>query len=93
MSRILDEILEMDERELEEYITQQCEEMGIDFDPDMLDLGLGKKQAMYDFIADNIHTDQEFLSVLHSECQITPGNNILGAETEEELEELMEHDL
>ncbi len=92
MSQLLDDILEMDLKELRKYVTEKSEELGIEFDYDMLD-GDDRKQALYDFIADNIHTDQEFVSVLHSECQITPGCNMFpNAEDEEDLEELMGHE-
>ena len=90
---LLDEILEMNKTELLAYVKKQSAEMGIDFDPEMLD-GDDKKQALYNFIADNIHTGQEFQSVLHSECQLEPGCAMFsGTEDEEDLEEAMEHDL
>jgi hypothetical protein len=87
-------INEMDDDELEEYVAEQSKEMGIHFDPDELDLGLGRRQALQDFIADNIHTEMEIVSALHSECQLTPHCNMFpNAEDEEELEEEMEHEL
>lgn len=94
MSRIIDRINEMDDDELEEYVAEQSKEMGIHFDPDELDLGLGRRQALQDFIADNIHTEMEIVSALHSECQIKPGDPMCpDAETEADLEEFMEHEL
>lgn len=90
MSMNLDEILEMNEHELFEYIAQESIERGIAFDPDALD-GCGK-EALYDFIADNINP--EFQAELHSECQLRPGCSMLtNSESEEDLEEELEHRL
>jgi|GEM_PF-5792140 len=83
----LEEILEMDKRELIEYITGESINRGMSFDLDMLeDL---KKLELYDYIADNL--EPQWQAELHSECQQTLGHNIFGAETEEELEEAFEH--
>ncbi len=85
----LDDILEMSESELFEYIVRKCITRGIDFDPDMMD-GSGKI-AMYDFIAENINP--EFQAELHSECQMTPGCSMFpNTETEDDLTDEMDHE-
>lgn len=92
MSRLLDEILEMSLRELQEFVENECQERGIEFDEDILD-GSGK-QAYYDFIAANLYTDLEFQAVLHSECQVEPGDPMFPhTENKEELEGGFEHQL
>lgn len=84
---LLDEILEMKERDLVEFIEKECDEREIEFDRDMLDdTGI---IGLYDFIAENLYP--QYQSVLHSECQLELGNSMFpNAETEEELEEAMQ---
>lgn len=84
----LDDILEMDEEELLEYVIRESMERGIVFDLEMLD-GNGKI-ALYDFIADNLNP--EFQAELHSGCQIELGSSMFpNAESQDELDEAMEH--
>lgn len=89
MALELDDILEMDEDELLEYIIRESIERGIVFDLDMLDCN--GKIALYDFIADNLNP--EFQAELHSECQLELGCSMFpNAENQDDLDEEMEHD-
>lgn len=90
---LLDEILEKDLGDLMTYVEDKCAELEIEFDPEMLDLFRENPvQAMYDFIADNIHP--ELQGELHSECQLEPGCSMFpNSKDEEDLAEEMEHNL
>lgn len=57
---LLDEIIEMSDAELREYVEQKSEEMGIKFDFDMLDER--NRVGLYDFIADYIHPDASLVA-------------------------------
>lgn len=86
--RLLEEIDEMGDDELLAYVEDQSRELEIEFHSDLLN-GTGR-QALLDFIADNIHP--ELQGELHSECQLSPGCSMFpNAETDEELNEELEH--
>lgn len=88
--RLLEEILDMDEGDLFRYIVEQCEEMGIPFDRNSLNGDEKGRQALLNFIGDNIDTD--LVGFLHSECQLEPGCSMFPeTETDDELEEELEH--
>ena len=86
----LEEILEMDESELFEYIIRECIAKGVHFDIDMLDGS--DRQSLYDFIADHINT--ELQAELHSECRLSPGCGMFpNAENQDDIDEALEHEL
>lgn len=86
--RLLEFILSMDRRELIEYTTAECERMGVPFV--LEDLDDTSIQGLYNFIADYIHIDLQ--SELHADCRLEVGCPMFpNAETEEDLEEEMEH--